>query len=214
MKPNTFVFAGYHKTGSGVLCRTVKKYNNRTNSKHITSNHFNYISNNTIRNTKCVVIVRHPYEIIMSGSRYHMKTEEPWCCKQIYQDDRTYQDILQSLDPSERILFEMRNCAFRTIMDIYNDMKNRNYNDNVLFIKLEELQNDFNGTITKLYNHCNSAININLFTNLFNNTSIQLDYHKTTNDFAHTYPKHFEQVHYDEINKLFPEDLLQVMGYK
>lgn len=76
----------------------------------------------------------------MSGVRYHQIASEPWLdSKRSDLNGLSYRQHLQNLSLDEKITFEMENNARRTINRVYNDIKNRNFNSNVLFIKLEDL---------------------------------------------------------------------------
>ena len=44
----------------------------------------------------------------------------------------------------KKIIFELRNATYNTIENIYNDIKNRNFNNNILIKKLEDLYNKNN----------------------------------------------------------------------
>ena len=49
---------------------------------------------------------------------------------------------MKNLSENDKIIFEMDNKAYNTITNIYNDVKNRNFNNNILFIKIEDLYNE------------------------------------------------------------------------
>ena len=80
------IIGSYHKTGS-TLFRNIWKYYDSINSNKAVNtsvnfhhnNHFNRVNNDLIKSNKCIVIIRNPYEIIMSGVRYHQITDEKWC---------------------------------------------------------------------------------------------------------------------------------------
>ena len=63
------IFGSYHKTGTLLLNNICKNYFQNNSKDYNFSEHFDRINDNVIKNTKCVVIIRHPYEIIMSGVR-------------------------------------------------------------------------------------------------------------------------------------------------
>ena len=67
------IIGSYHKTSS-LLFSNIWNYYFKKKCKNF--NHFDRVSDNMIKNTKCVVIIRHPCEIIMSGVRRHQITEE------------------------------------------------------------------------------------------------------------------------------------------
>ena len=73
------IIGSYHKTGSA-LFRNI--WDNYSKDKEIKfCNNFFRKSEDEIKGTKCVVIIRHPMEIIMSGVRYHQTTGEKWCTR-------------------------------------------------------------------------------------------------------------------------------------
>ena len=46
-------------------------------------------------------------------------------------------DVINSFEnEDDKIMFELRNAAYNTIYNIYNDIKNRNFNNNILIIKI------------------------------------------------------------------------------
>jgi hypothetical protein len=93
----------------------------------------------------------------------HQKTSEKWCNKKEKDlNDLSYKQHIQNLNFDDKIIFEMENCAYQTINAIYNDMKNRNFNNNILFIKLESLYEKKNIPIIckKIKEHCKSSVNI------------------------------------------------------
>lgn len=141
------IIGSYHKTGSVLFSKIWEDYFNHKTKDYIDYNHFERVTNDMIKNTKCVVIIRHPYEIIMSGVRYHQITSEEWCnIKEKTLNNLSYKEHIKSLNFDDKIIFEMEekssfreNNANHTINAIYNDIKNRNFNNNILFIKLEDL---------------------------------------------------------------------------
>jgi hypothetical protein len=134
------IIGSYHKTGSVLFSNIWKSYFNKKTNDYKDYNRFDRVNDDMIKNTKCVVIIRHPYEIIMSGVRYHQITSEKWCNeKKKDLNNLCYKQHLQNLNFDDKIIFEMENHAYQTINAIYNDMKNRNFNNNILFIKLENL---------------------------------------------------------------------------
>ena len=66
------IIASYHKTGTELIRGIFKQYRLYDNTFDFQFNdHFNYVSNNKIKTSKCVVIIRHPYELLMSAVRWH-----------------------------------------------------------------------------------------------------------------------------------------------
>jgi hypothetical protein len=227
------IIGSYHKTGTRLFYFIWLTYFNKynifffdhidklsdeiiNNNKYIvTIDHFDRTSNEMIKNTKCIVIIRHPLEIIMSGVRYHQITNEKWCKEDKY-NGLSYQKHIQKLNDDDKIIFEMENCGKKTINAIYNDMKNRNFNNNILFIKLEDLYDKKNIPIIckKIKNHFNSTLNIDC-EELNKSFLINLNksFHRTNKNNTYTYNKYFKEHHINHFNKLFPIDTLEIMGY-
>jgi hypothetical protein len=212
------IVGSYHKTGSQLIDNIFKNYNKLESSfDYKFYDHFNEVSDEDIATHKCVVIIRHPCEIIMSGMRYHQKSNEEWLHRKLekYGNSSYYECLKNSENVNEKILFEMRNCARETILLLYNDVKNRNHYKNVLFIKLEDfytLEGLYN-IISTIQEHFDFYIG---FKQLFKAFSIALnfDYSRTNKYNCYTYKDAFTEHHYNELKNLFPEDLFRVLGYK
>ena len=58
------IIGSYHKTEVSSFRYLSHNYQPKTKD-YMDYNHFDYVTNDMIKNTKCVVIIRHPYEIIM-----------------------------------------------------------------------------------------------------------------------------------------------------
>ena len=184
-------------------------------------NHFERVSDALIKKTKCVVIIRHPYEIIMSGVRYHETTsavaEQKWLdSKRSDLNGLSYRQHLQNLSMDEKITFEMENKARRTINCIYNDIKNRNFNSNVLLIKLEDLYDKQNipGICKNIEAHCKPSVSTqcNRLIKCFWKT-LAIPFQRTNKDNCYTFRKNFKKHHIRRFNELFPSDTLDVLGY-
>jgi hypothetical protein len=78
------------------------------------ANHMEYMKTEEVHD-KCVVSVRHPLRVILSGARYHMRSNEGWLIEQGYK-----KQIWAAADP---VLFEMRRAAKHTIDGMYADKK-------------------------------------------------------------------------------------------
>jgi len=221
-----FIVGSYHKTGTELfnnIWETYKKLLNKTNGNNNEKvysfyEHFNDVSDEQIKSHKCLVIIRNPYEIIMSGVRYHQMTHEEWCCKPEQKwNNLSYKEYISSLPDNEKIIFEMKNCGQHTLKHIYNDMKNRNYNNQVYFIKLEHLYDIDNVPIIckKIGEHLGEGENINLdFLIEAFETNLSKSFHRTNNSNNYTYPDGFKEQDYMEFNKLFPNDIVTIMGYE
>ena len=211
------IIGSYHKTGSCLFSKIWGDYFNQKTKDYMDYNHFDRVTNDMIKNTKCVVIIRHPYEIIMSGVRYHQITSEEWCNKKEKGlNNLSYKQHIQNLNFDDKIIFEMEKCAYKTINPIYNDMKNRNFNNNVLFIKLEDLYEKKNIPIIckKITEHCKISANIDShkltesFLKMLNK-----NFHRTNKNNSYTFNEYFKEHHINHFNKLFPKDTLKILGY-
>jgi hypothetical protein len=232
-------FGAYHKTGSQLLNKILKTLN--INIFSVWRNCFNHTPDKILHNNKCIVFIRHPYEIICSAVRYHCKTSESWvhfnyifkemiyCCNKNNnmpgtsnktwrfspKDKITYQNKIKSLSNDDKILFEMNNCAFWTINAIYNDIKNRNFNNNIYVMRLEDITdiNKLPKICQEIEHHINGAISYKVLYDAFSaNIKNKINSTKKTNDLS--YLKMFKKEHYDEFDRIFPKDLFEVMGYK
>ena len=212
------IIGSYHKTGSLLWTNIWRDYfqGNMKNVKDF--NHFDIVSDDVIKKTKCLVLIRHPKEIIMSGVRYHQITDEKWCVEK--HPDKygglSYREYIQSLTEDDKITFEMENYGGNTINSIYNDMKTRNYRNNVMFIRIEDLYNKKNipSICQKIKRHCHPSVDINAkkLTNSFIKM-LAKSFHRTHKTNTHTYSEHFKDTHINRFADLFPSDLLDVMGY-
>jgi len=116
---------------------------------------------------RAVHLTRNPYEIIMSGVRYHQVTDEGWCNKKLFVSDQkghcgfkriaaydvdkngqvgdyTYREIMNSLPDEGKVEFEIRNHAatFGTINSIDHFLKRFRGDGNVTTIRLEDIGTD------------------------------------------------------------------------
>ncbi len=215
-KNTKIIIGSYHKTGSVLWSSIWSAYFKPRNISYTDSNHFNKVSQADILKNKCIVIIRNPYEIIMSGVRYHQKTSESWCrVPKLKYNNMSYQEYLQKLSPEDKIIFEMSNTSYSTIMSIYKDIKFRNMSNSVLFIKLEDLYNEqkIPQICTQIKNHLspmhiqNSEL-ISIMKMKLNN-----DYHRTNKSNKYTYHSSFKSQHKKKFDQLFPEDIFKVFGY-
>lgn len=99
-------------------------------------------------------MVRHPASLIYSASKYHKKTNEPWCRKPIANlGNMSYQGIMNGLDEEKGMLFEMKNEEFlessrRTIRDMYAwDYDKPNF----LEVRFEDLMSNFDEVLRNLF---------------------------------------------------------------
>lgn len=219
------IIGSYHKTGSVLFSQIWQDYFNNKTKDYLDYNHFDRVTNDMIKNTKCVVIIRHPYEIIMSGVRYHQITSEKWCnIKTKELNNLSYKEHIKSLNFDDKIIFEMEeksslfseNNANHTINAIYNDMKNRNFNNNILFIKLEDLyiKKKIPIICKKITEHCkiSSDIDSDKLTKSFLKM-LSRNFHRTNKNNSYTFNEYFKEHHINHFNKLFPKDTLKILGY-
>jgi hypothetical protein len=212
------IIGSYHKTGTLLFKSIWEDYSKKTKQKYKFYDHFNDVSDKLINNTKCIVIIRHPLEIIMSGVRYHQITHEKWCnIKNEKYNGVTYKEYIKNLNNDDKITFEMNNCTKTTIDNIYNDMKYRNINNNILFIRLEDLydKNNIPFLCEKIKTHCSETYdidNIKLTDSFFK--CLQKSYHRTNKNNNYTYKSSFKEKHITYFKKIFPSDIFEIMGYK
>jgi len=215
------ILGSYHKTGT-VLIATIFEILHKLEKKlfqYKMYHHFNECKDEEISNNKSIVVIRHPYEIICSCVRYHENSSEKWLhIKQSCYNDKTYQEMIQSLDNDEKILFEMNQSAKNSINNIYNDMKNRNLKNTILFIKIEDLTDTtkISEICNKIMNHFSNEIDSFTYENLIIaiQTAMNLnESHRTNTDNNKTYLNYFKDKHFEEFKKIFPEDLFATIGY-
>jgi hypothetical protein len=115
----------------------------------------------------------------------------------------------------DKILFEMNHTAYDTINYMYNDIKNRNFNNNIYLLKLEDLYDINNlpkicSDICRIIN--DKTITYDIIYKAFVK-NLKRNFHRTNQENSHTFPQLFKDIHYDEFNKLFPKDTMEVLGY-
>ncbi|WP_026798438.1 hypothetical protein [Planktothrix prolifica] len=81
-------------------------------------------------------IIRDPRDVIISGYFYHLWCHEKWChTKKLEYDNRSYQELLNSVSQDEGITLEMKR-----VKGMIKNMLAWNYsNPNIIEIRLEEL---------------------------------------------------------------------------
>jgi len=133
---------------------------------------FLFLNQEIPESEKCVIIIRHPKDIIISGYLYHKKCSEVWCntdggkyyggytlkindgLKDYYNrgnnfsNPKSYKSILKSLPQEEGIIHEMNHVAKHTIDGMYNLMHYKK--PNVLILKYEDLVFRHDITLTRL----------------------------------------------------------------
>ncbi|MEP2943537.1 MAG: sulfotransferase domain-containing protein [Hyphomicrobiales bacterium] len=102
-------------------------------------------------NSKYVICIRDPRDVIVSGAYYHTKSNEKWLhIPQKRFNGLTYQEKINSyMNMSDKFLFEMDYNAALTINDMLKVPQNK---ENVYITKLENLVQDYNlREYTKVY---------------------------------------------------------------
>ena len=228
-----------HKTGTMLFAAIFKKYSNakkiqfiralHNQSPHSVNKILNTNKNNCLfydhcfqfNNTKFppdfqfkgIHIYRHPHEIIMSGVRYHQKTDESWCAKRkLHNQSITYQQKIKQLGIDEKIIFETENCAKSTINDIYNFINSNNLY--FINIKLEDINLHTEEIATKIANHLelDTKVFVKIFCNLVSGKKNSAHVtNKTSN--IYTFQQHFKDIHYQRFKELFPQDIMTKLKY-
>lgn len=161
-------------------------------------------------NFRGVHVIRHPYEIIASGYRWHKKIDRPWVKAEWKGTGKSYQELLHSKDG---VAFEMQNVSRKVIMNIYNFP----FSDTrFLTVKLEDFLENYEPTIVRIAQHLAIQEEILLKTSTPFNLNTMSKYPKHVTRKKLDQPSHialFEPHHYDLFCKIFPPDLLSKLGY-
>ncbi len=161
-------------------------------------------------NFRGVHVIRHPYEIIASGYRWHKKIDRPWVKEEWKGTGKSYQELLNSGDG---LAFEMRNVSKDVIMNIYNFP----FSDTrFLTIKLEDFLENYEHTIACIAQHLGIPKKILLKTSAPFNLNTMSKYPKYVTRKKLDQPSYIELLephHYDLFREIFPPDLLSKLGY-
>ena len=219
----------WHKTGTNAIKVLFRKYREKADLdfkfKSKLDRNLNYF---IIENTKVVVCIRNPYEIIMSGMRYHQKTKEKWYLRP---NDKyngvSYRDHISSIESiEEKILFEMKEQGYLTITNMYNFVKDKtqyevysktnkihNINDTIKFIKLEQFMtaSGREEIIDIITSHI-PTLDKQLLSECIT-VHGKKKFNSTNPHFNYTYQDYFTDGLYKEFDNLFPDDLFDVLGY-
>jgi hypothetical protein len=169
-------------------------------------------------------------EIIISGSKYHQKTNEKsvhtkgkctndgflwWSLPKECGNSNTYSNYLRSLgNIDDQISFEMNNKAKYTIFHMYIDILTRK--NCTLFIKIEDFYTQEGreqlATSISEYLGGDGIIDREKMLNIINRVGT-VKHNKTTDSFEMQYPTLFKKHHYQEFKSIFPADILEVFGY-
>jgi len=167
---------------------------------------------------KGIHLTRNPYEVVVSGYRYHLKTREKWCqtSKRKKLGGKTYKEYLNALSPDEGITFEMIHAAYNTIGNMYR----WDYTDErFLNLQLEEFLEDFDRALEKVLRFLSfdeAAVLALLQQCQKFKKGVDTDKggHITNRSSeVYTYRKYFRPHHYRLFNLLFPDDIMQKLGY-
>ncbi len=151
----------------------------------------------------------------MSGARYHLHTREKYFnTPRTELNGLTYREHVGQLDVASRILFEIEQVGGHTVGRMYHDLQQRNPDEQVRFIQLEQLWNPENLHILcdGLANHLDAGISVSELSAAFSRT-LRQNSNRTYPENRHSYPDMFKPVHYRAIRERFPDDLLKVLGY-
>ncbi|MGR8933322.1 MAG: WcbI family polysaccharide biosynthesis putative acetyltransferase [Gammaproteobacteria bacterium] len=183
---------------------------------------------------RAVHVIRHPYEILMSGVRYHQVTNEAWCNKKVFikkdegfekiinfnvdnalcNADYSYKDIMLNEDMDGKIMFELKQhkTTFGTINSIYDFLVRHKKDHNIMTVKLEFLDDE--NTIKEMLAFLNfDESYFDLFNRRINNKEL-LAHHVTNKaDDKYTYKVYFKPEHYKAVLETFGNDLLEVFDY-
>lgn len=206
------VVGAYHKTGTVLLKEIFTEYCKKSGLRIVFEENFHKIKSEDLINKKSLAIIRHPYEIVVSGVRYHSKGTEKWLHGyRPMNDGKTYFEKINQIDNmEEKINFEAKFCSYKIIQSIYKDIQNKKQ---TLFIKLEnfwtiESRIDVANQICEYMN-----LNIDILMPIILKKS-QKKHNATNQSFCHTWPKILTQKNIEFIDSLIPKDTFKIFGYK
>jgi len=223
---------GFHKTGLNVMKFLFEKYQISFGNELFEAKikeKWNNLSIRKLAAHKSVVCIRNPYEVIVSGMRYHQITMEPWCKRVTPElNNKSYKEVIKNLpNIEEKIKFEMNHKSRKTILNMYEFVKSAkqfiitskddqsyNINNNILFIKLEDfwVEKTRDNIVDKTCNHLN-FLNKHKFKKVIEHVGTR-KHNATHNQFSYTYKELFTEDLYEEFDKLFPADILEVLDYE
>ena len=170
-------------------------------------------------------LIRDPRDMIVSGYYYHLWCNEIWCNKSIdHFNGKSYQEILNSLNPEDGIMFEMSNDhgSFKRTASL---MMNWNYNNPyILELKFEDIINDIESHFLRIFKHyrfnkkqTKSAMYVvnqckfeNITGRLKGNENPKNHFRK---GISGDWKNHFNESHKQAFKKLYP-GLLEKLGYE
>ncbi len=231
---STKIISTYHKTGTILLYNIIKKYTNANKPKDIwkptqTStveniSHLEYAffddfnkMNDDLKKNVCVVVIRNPYEIIVSGARYHENCKEKWThTPQPAKGNLSLSQILKNSNEEDKIRVEMNDVGFRTVDKIYRDMKKYSNSKNILFLKLEDIWNydNLSSICKKINQHFGNSMDEDKLLKCFLEVLDNETEHRRHKKNEYSYHKQFTPKLIQEFHKLFQPDLFEVLGYE
>jgi hypothetical protein len=156
--------------------------------------------------SKGIHVIRHPYEVIVSGYNWHKIIEADWVNRK--NNGMSYKDHLLKNDG---LIYEMKNRAKETIFSMYNwDYQDKRF----LNLKMEQFWEDFDGTVEKMAKY------LDLDEEVLASASRKFNIREKIPPYAtnQTGKKwKWESVLCDEhiklFNELFPSNTLRKLGY-
>lgn len=192
---------------------------------------------------KYLIFIRHPYEIITSGYNYHKVCEETWATnnenmlwwwienhftpvsveanREVIEHTNfsmgvPYQTKLNNMSVEEGLKYEMRTVGKLTVMGMY---EYPHYDKaNVMTIRMEDLFNNYSGTVKRMLEFLELDPNIDLSmfeVNSMDRESIENDVHITNKErVMYKYKEQWTPAIYELADQLFPVDLLEKFNYQ
>jgi hypothetical protein len=183
---------------------------------------------------RTVHLIRNPFEIIMSGVRYHQITDEKWCNEKVFVKDATtpwgysqitnyggdsggqsgdftYKQIMNNLTEKEKVKFEILNHkkTFGTINEITSFLKNVRFDNNILNVRLEDISRDECTDYLFHYLSLDEGFKAT-YTTLIKNKNWLGDH---VTDQGKTYKDIFDTELLAIFDTEFGKDVLQIFGY-
>jgi hypothetical protein len=137
----------YHKTGTVLLRGILERVGELTED--------------IAKASKGVHCVRHPFEIVASGYKYHKRcdyeewlvTPNEWDMRNLSAKSNIYKEILNELDQHDGILFEIHNAAQDAIRKMSKEYIVAKSDPRFLSIRLEDMSTNFKGTCRMIAEH-------------------------------------------------------------
>ena len=239
------ILCTHHKTGSVLLANILADISDELHVRYFSGNQKELPRNADIwlqihsklepeklgRDYKGIHVIRNPYQLIVSGYRYHKVCSEKWCVNldtptkadgiRYNIGGLTYQEYLNSVDAQEGLSFEIKNRSYNAIMDMYN----WRYDDRrFLNVKFEDIISDFDATMHRIFKHLNLApIAMETLIEIAGRHNVQKWGSDQVRDNPHitnkvgqlyTYQKTLMPEHYSLFKDLFPSDIMPKLGYE